>query len=101
LTVDFSSDEYHLEHELGRLGAGLLGSVASIPDRSVKHPLDHRRWLRLVAYLGMNPERKCDLSLIRDWLIEHGWASEILYRLMPELEFGLQLMRAYVAMPIS
>jgi len=101
VTVDFSSDEYHLEHQLGRLGAGLLRSFASIPDRSVKHPLDHRRWLRFVAYLGMNPERRCDPSLIRDWLIEHGWAPETFDRLMPELEFGLQLMRAYVAMPAS
>jgi hypothetical protein len=101
LTVDFSSDEWEIGQALGRCGARLLRSFASIPDRSVKHPLDHRRWLRFVAYLGVNPERKCDPWLIRGWLIEQGWAPKTLDRLIPELQFGLELMRAYGEMSAS
>ena len=99
LTVDFGPDEWEPARELCPRAARLLRAFAAMSNRSVTHPLDHRRWLRVVAALGLDKERKCDPEAIRGWLLEQGWAAKTLDQLIPELEFGLKLMRAYVELP--
>ena len=71
-----------------------LFSRAANKASSVLHPQDRERWLDfLTSAFHTNPE--LDAGLLKNWLIDAGWRTEMAAAFATEFSFGRRLLSRY------
>ncbi len=94
-TIPLSFSDVGLEEVLGTTAVHFLKVFSVIANKSVTHPCDRLRWFIFLIYLHNHPTDNHYADLLEDWLLRDRWSEKKASRLVCEMEFTRDLLRAY------
>ncbi len=94
--VELTTDEYHIEDELGQECAQKLRKFSSAANKSTgnTHPLDQERWFDFIVS-AFNYKNQIDPSDIEKFLVQDGWSEDFAIELACQFSQSINLLEFY------
>jgi hypothetical protein len=92
--VSLSSDERTIEEAFGWNAVGLLTSFSKCANKKMTHPADRNRWFDFLVSLHGRRVSEEDLDVLAEWLLEDGWSTEKVEKMVSECELASEVLRA-------
>ncbi|MGB8413806.1 MAG: hypothetical protein WCE23_13370 [Candidatus Binatus sp.] len=90
-----SPSDLAVKEAFGSTALELLERFSVLANKSITHPLDEGRWFAFLICLHDRHSLDHNADLVKDWLLKNGWSEKKASKLISELEFTRDLLRAY------